>query len=305
MANTATDAAEKIDRVVTDVRRLLTGRLTAIGNWHDYVGRDIGRALANRLESTTANPGPPKSEPGVIRASEYGGPCFRKLWYVRYQPEASEVMEPSARMKFLFGDVIEALVLGLVKQAGHIVAFEGARVSLPISEEWRLVGHVDAVINGVLVDIKSMSSASFAKYTGTNFDEADSWGYRWQLGAYAAALGTRHAYLLCVDKQLGHIAAVPVPLPDEAHLRQRLMSLAAALSRPAPPERQISDVPFGKSGNRALSVTCSYCPFKRTCWPDVRGPYLYASGPVWFTNVVREPDVPIGIPNPTYSEAGT
>ena len=47
----------------------------------------------------------------------------------------------------------------------------------------------------------------------------------------------------------------------------------------------------GKSGNMKLAVGCSYCPYKKVCWPNVRG-FAYANGPRYLVEVVNEPQVP-------------
>ena len=56
------------------------------------------------------------------------------------------------------------------------------------------------------------------------------------------------------------------------------------------PNRAFSDVPDGKSGNMKLGTQCSYCEFKKVCWPDLKT-YIYSSGPRYLTKVVREPKV--------------
>jgi len=55
-------------------------------------------------------------------------------------------------------------------------------------------------------------------------------------------------------------------------------------------------VPEGKSGNMKLGVNCSYCPHKVTCWDDANNGdglrlFLYSNGPMWLTEVQKEPKV--------------
>jgi hypothetical protein len=40
-----------------------------------------------------------------------------------------------------------------------------------------------------------------------------------------------------------------------------------------------------------LGTGCSYCAFKKHCWPGLRG-FAYSGGPRYLTNVVKTPDVP-------------
>jgi len=51
-------------------------------------------------------------------------------------------------------------------------------------------------------------------------------------------------------------------------------------------------VPQSKtSPNMKLPMMCSYCDFKKTCWPNLRS-FAYSGGPVHLVDVVNEPDVP-------------
>ena len=57
------------------------------------------------------------------------------------------------------------------------------------------------------------------------------------------------------------------------------------------PERGFDTVAFQASGNQKLGLNCSYCAFKKECWPDLRT-FLYANtGPVYLTKVIKEPNV--------------
>ena len=46
----------------------------------------------------------------------------------------------------------------------------------------------------------------------------------------------------------------------------------------------------GKSGNMKLNRDCGYCPYKWTCFPDMRV-FKYGDGRRYFTNIDREPQV--------------
>jgi hypothetical protein len=76
----------------------------------------------------------------------------------------------------------------------------------------------------------------------------------------------------------------------------RIAKLREVINDATPPTRCYAAVPEGKSGNLKLGVACSYCPFKDECWKDSNGgkglrKFFYSRGPVWLTNVAREPKV--------------
>ena len=48
--------------------------------------------------------------------------------------------------------------------------------------------------------------------------------------------------------------------------------------------------PEGKSGNMKLARDCAYCPYKWTCFPDMRV-FRYGDGLRYLTTVEKEPTV--------------
>lgn len=225
----------------------------------------------------------------VLRMSNFGTKCDRKLWYTVNRPDAKEPLLPHTRLKFLYGDVIEALVLSLAREAGHRV--EGEQDELVLDD---VVGHRDAIIDGLLVDVKSANSRSFQKFKAPDFD--DTFGYLDQLNLYLEAskddprLTIKKAGgLLAVDKELGHIHLRMVHKDDidwPAKIRERKRMVGAK----DPPPRPYKDVADGMSGNRRLGTMCAYCQFKQTCWPELRT-FLYSDGPRFMSVVIKEPNV--------------
>jgi len=223
--------------------------------------------------------------------SNVGKPCERQLWYDINTPEDGESLPPEAFMKFLFGDLAELLLLFLVEAAGHKV--EGTQDTQEIEG---IYGHRDAVIDGVVVDVKSASTYSFQKFRDGTLAQNDSFGYVDQLQSYLYAAGddpvvtdkSRGAFLV-LDKTLGHIC---LDVHENKHLPydRIYQHKKAVVSSKYPPERGFSDIPDGKSGNMKLDVNCGYCSFKEKCWPGLKT-YAYARGPVFLTKVVKEPRV--------------
>jgi len=224
--------------------------------------------------------------------SNIGSKCDRKLWYTVNEPNKAEPLPPEVRFKFAFGHILEELVLFLAKEAGHSV--EGTQDTLTIAG---VKGHRDAVVDGVLVDVKSASSYSFKKFEDGLTSDKDSFGYLDQLGAYLYAsqddpvvVHKDRAAFIAVDKTLGHIT-VDVQPNTYKNYDKVVAEKKAVITQKEPPPRAFSDEPDGKSGNRKLGTECSYCAFKNNCWSGLQT-YIYSSGPRYLTRVVREPDVP-------------
>jgi hypothetical protein len=263
--------------------------------------KSFGQRLADHISHriTSSHDAP------TLRMSNLGTPCDRKLWYSVRAPELAEPLPPEAHMKFLFGDILEELILFLAKESGHDVTRQQEEVDL-----YGVKGHIDGVIDGVLVDVKSASSYSYRKFKEGLRRGADAFGYLTQLGGYREALNktgrvqettgdgalqdqsvSKRAAFVAVDKQLGHIC-VDVHEGDLDQDYEKLInSKRAVLSSGRPPQRAFQATADGKSGNYKLGVECSYCPFKKVCWPGVRT-FLYSDGPRFLVRVEREPNVP-------------
>ncbi len=152
-------------------------------------------------------------------------------------------------------------------------------------------GHIDAVVDDQLVDFKSASSYSYRKFEDGLVPENDAFGYLTQLDGYHHAIDTgsdEHSFVV-IDKQLGKIT-LDTHKKSEVDYEALVSEKRAMLASKEPPPRGYRDEPEGKSGNRKLCVTCSYCPFKNECWPGLRT-FAYSTGPVFLTRVIKEPKV--------------
>lgn len=273
-----------IDTLVGDIYALFTD-----DNWTPKeetvktFGENLARHIANRASEVRGKRN--------LSLSAIGTPN-RKLWFSTNRPELGEQLPPEARIKFLFGDILEELLLFLAKEAGHTV--EGQQDTLEING---VKGHRDAVIDGRLVDCKSASSFSFKKFQSNGLRSDDPFGYLSQLNAYLYGSNKdplvkdkEVASFLVIDKQLGKITLDTYPsLGEDYDKIVEEKKKVVELEEP-PEEKCYESIPEGKSGNEKLSVGCSYCAFKWSCWKDLRA-FAYSSGPVFLTKVVKEPKV--------------
>lgn len=252
--------------------------------WAGEIFKDL---LRRRLQKREV-----KSGEGVLRFSSLGKQD-RQLWFQANMPDAGEKMPGKQNFKFLYGDTIEVLLLFLAKEAGHTVENTQKKVECD-----GVYGSIDAEIDGVLTDVKSASSYSFEKFKSGSYLFDDPFGYISQLAGYASALGHKRAGFLVADKVNGDIAFVDF---DEGYIAgnppgPRIEHLRNVIKSETPPPRCYDPVPEGKSGNMKLGIGCSYCPFKEVCYKDANGgkglrKYFYSRGPVWLTDVKREPKV--------------
>ena len=231
----------------------------------------------------------PRRSGGGIRFSSLGKPD-RQIYFDHHpDPSSEEPLLPKTYLKFLYGDVIEQLYLYLAKEAGHSVEREQAEVEVN-----GVLGHIDAIIDGTVVDLKSASSYGYRKFEEGTVEQDDPFGYVAQLAGYASVLTPgKEAAWWAVDKSSGdHCIAKLKPTVIKHHEPEpRIEHLKKVVASDTPPPLCYEPVPDGKSGNMKLPTACSYCKHKFRCHPDARL-FIYSSGPRYLTTVVREPDVP-------------
>lgn len=227
-----------------------------------------------------------------LRLSQMGERCPRALWYSIHHPELAEPLPPWAEIKFAFGHVLEALAIALAKATGHTVTGEQDELILD-----GITGHRDCIIDGVTVDVKSASSASYKTFKSKTLNLVDHFGYLDQLDGYVVAaaedplvLDKGRGCLLAIDKQLGHMVLYEHTVTEDRIdiLRDRILRYKEIVKRSEPPDCECGTQPEGGSGNIRLDLKASYSAFKHCCFPRVRT-FLYHKGPVYFTKVVKKP----------------
>ncbi len=280
---------KRIETLVDDMNKVIDGE----GGWDNLVHSGFISNLSDTVKDRLKKEDKTEAYRPTLRMSNLGVPCERKLWYHCNQPEGRQLLRPEVKFKFLFGDIIEEVILGLAKAAGHTV--EGEQDELRING---IVGHRDAVIDGMTVDVKSASSRSFDKFKKGQLKENDPFGYVSQLSSYVFAgrddplvLDKSRGAFLVVDKQHGHICLDVHDLSEEVRTKEQEVDyLKGMVKMPTPPDRGFQPIPDGKSGNRKLPLNCAYCDFKHVCHPNLRT-FLYSYGPQYLTTVKREPNV--------------
>lgn len=223
-----------------------------------------------------------------LRFSALGRPN-RQVWYDNHPVDGGkEAITGRTAMKFLYGDVIEAVLLFLTKEAGHDVSLEQAEVEVA-----GVKGHIDAKIDGVIVDVKSASPFGYKKFKDGTVTEDDPFGYVDQLAGYANVLTPgEDAAWLAMDKVSGDICVSTLSKTVIKHHQpaDRIAELQEVITSAEPPPLCYVPIPDGKSGNEKLPTACSYCSHKYRCHPSVRV-FLYSTGPRFLTTVAKTPDV--------------
>ena len=272
-----------IDTLVEDIESLLVNGVELTDEQAKVFGDRMASLIKNRLVR--------EDRKGTLRMSNLGKPD-RQLWFDVNQ-KSNGKLHPHTYMKFLYGDIIEELVLFLAEISGHKV--EGTQDEMNLHG---IVGHRDAVIDGMIIDVKSASPYSFKKFQKGLSHSEDAFGYLSQINNYIVASQDDP---LVTNKEEGAFL-VSNKVTGALHLDRHKKSIVPmdeiirhkkeVVSKSEPPEERCYEPePMGKSGNLKLGINCSYCDHKFKCWDGLRG-FAYSTGPVYLTHIEDEPRVP-------------
>lgn len=298
-----------IDTLVEDIYAVFTEKHEVNEDNLTVLGEAVKDAVRNAVQRASERRVP------TLRMSVIGKPD-RQLWYELKAATAEEVVEteevnlyepnPSKFIKFLYGDILEQLVVFLCREAGHTVTHQQEEVDIN-----GVLGHTDGAIDGVVADVKTASGYSF----GTKFKSggllsrdpaADPFGYKGQLAGYHEVLAKKYpndieqdrVAWVALNKETGELALLVTDVMNIPNAEDRVKQLKEVLSSDTPPvDKCFPDEEMGKSGNRVIHKMCEYCPFKHDCWADANGgqglrSFRYSNGVKHFTEIVSEPSVP-------------
>lgn len=234
-----------------------------------------------------------KRDGRTLRMSNIGR-TDRYLWNAVNKPEVTEDMTPNTYVKFMYGHLIEEMLLFLTRLAGHEVTDEQKKCEVE-----GITGSMDCKIDGIVTDIKSTSTFGFKKFKDGTLAYDDPFGYIAQIKGYAHSEGETKFGWLAMDKQNGHLTYLMYDSEDTQapvydlisfDIAERIREIKKLVAQPTPPDICYEPIEDGKSGNQKLAVGCSYCQYKKECWPELRA-FSYYSGPRYLVEVVNEPKV--------------
>jgi len=199
-----------------------------------------------------------------------------------------ETMEYNSISRFAFGDLTEALLMLIMREAGiDIVDFQ-KEVELDIAGV-NLKGTLDVIIRGTdgverVWDIKSASDWAFKnKFTGRggydHIKDDDPFGYVMQGHLYGEATGLDFGGWIVINKSSGQVAIVEAYdwtgddrkkyLKDAADRIRFITDPNVKAFKPFPDEfetyKRKGEVI--RTGNKVLPKECGLCGFREHCWP--------------------------------------
>ena len=191
-------------------------------------------------------------------------------------------------MKFLLGDLIEALAIAVMRGSGVNIETTQKPVKLKIGDI-ELGGTYDVKIDGKVWDVKSASPSSFLSKFGEfggyqKIKSDDPFGYVTQGHLYGEAENVPFGGWIAINKATGEwaICEAPEMQQDDRHevLERTSSDIKKLRKKNTKFKKLFEEVPemytakSGKnkgqkmeSGNTMLTTICGYCQFRKHCWP--------------------------------------
>ena len=282
-----TTGQKHISTLATDIKHLISE--ISNGKPANMTEENMDVFLKNIKEAMLAWNTPPvrTDKEGKLRMSVLGKPA-RQLWYDKHSPKDRKDEDSGLNLKFLYGHIIEHLVLYLAELAGHKIEDQQKKVEID-----GVTGHIDSKIDGEICDVKSASPFSFKKFQSGEIVGDDPFGYHAQLSGYETAMGTKAGGFLVVDKSSGDICFYKPEDMAKPNVKSLIKNLRTTLEQDTPPEK-CYEFKTEKNGNKTLAIGCMFCPHKWECHSDTNDGkglrvFKYSNKNVMLADVVKQP----------------
>jgi len=244
----------------------VSGKTTMADDTIDQVASDIKDALSRQFG------GHKNGEGFRLRMSNVGRPTCQ-LWYDKNKPEVGLPKPTTFVMNMMIGDIVEAVFKGLLKEAG--VQYEDSdKTTLEVAGA-KISGTYDIVIDNAVDDVKSASKWSYDNKF-ESFDtlaSGDAFGYVAQLAGYARASGKKAGGWWVVNKANGQFKYVPAKGIDIDKEVAKIGKTVEDVNNNKFERcfEPVDETFRGKpTGNKVLGTSCSFCNYRKDCWPDVQ-----------------------------------
>jgi len=219
-----------------------------------------------------------------IRMSGLGRPLCQQLLD---RQGIQEDMDYNALFRFLFGDLVESVMVLIMEQAEVDIVAKQKSVKLTLAGH-EVTGTLDLILRDEMGiekvwDVKSASEWAFKfKYTGyggyDKIKEDDPFGYVMQGHLYGEATGLPFGGWIVVNKSSGELAMVEAPdwqaedrkeyLKDAERRVKRLLDPDPKFVKPFKSEFETYKVKGEviRTGNKILPKICSMCGYRSHCW---------------------------------------
>lgn len=279
---------KSLDTLVSDIYSELEG--LSRGEALDIPEEELDRTLAGIKECILHWSQPSERNKNFTLRMSNVGRAPRQLWFEK-NSEIINAPSPSTQIKFLYGHLLEEIVLMLARISGHVVTDEQKEAELN-----GITGHMDCKIDGEVVDIKTASKFAFKKFQNGTLADEDNFGYLSQLACYEASEGTENGGFLVLNKESGELCLYRPDDMEKPNIKETIDDIISTVNSNDIPDKCFEPIPDGKKGNMKLPKQCNWCSYKFECHKDANDgeglrAFKYSNGVVYLTHVESEPNV--------------
>jgi len=175
--------------------------------------------------------------------SEIGHKCPRWLWYAHHNTQSKPVEGRIIRL-FRTGNIIEDAIISDLESIGIEVTDRQREVEI-VNGDIVLKGHIDGIVSGQLLEIKSAGEKYFKQLLKVGYEK---WNpkYKAQAHVYMVLCDLEECMVVVENKNDSNLYIETLKL-DRDYVTKLLIDVFAAITLPEPPERICPDVSWYES----------------------------------------------------------
>jgi len=197
-------------------------------------------SIVDMIEAKRAGENIPRQHLGL---SEIGHKCPRWLWYAHHNTPSKPIEGRIIRL-FRTGNIIEDAIISDLESIGIEVTDRQREVEI-VNSNIRLVGHIDGIAAGQLLEIKSASEKYFKQLLKVGYEK---WNpkYKAQAHVYMVLCDLEECMVVVENKNDSNLYIETLKL-DRDYVTKLLIDVFAAITLPEPPERICPDMSWYES----------------------------------------------------------
>jgi len=207
-------------------------------------------SISDRIEAKMVGEATPRLYLGL---SEIGHKCPRWLWYAH---KGTPAIAPEGRVLRLFrtGNIIEAAIINDLRSIGLTVTDQQREVCI-VHDDITLKGHIDGIVEGQLLEIKSTAEKYFKQLIKSGYEK---WNpkYKAQIHVYMVLCELKECMVIVENKNDSSLYIETLKL-DRDYVTNLLIDVFAAITSIETPERTCPDMSWYEA---------KFCKYRTVCF---------------------------------------
>ncbi len=197
-------------------------------------------SIVDMIEAKRAGENIPRQHLGL---SEIGHKCPRWLWYAHHNTPSKPVEGRIIRL-FWTGNIIEDAIISDLESIGIEVTDRQREVEI-VNGDIVLRGHIDGIVSGQLLEIKSTNEKYFKQLLKVGYEK---WNpkYKAQAHVYMVLCDLEECMVVVENKNDSNLYIETLKL-DRDYVTKLLIDVFAAITPDTPPDRMCPDISWYES----------------------------------------------------------